>query len=136
MIFQAQKPIERGGSHELLTFDQVDINIGGGFNGSVGVFKVPIGGIYQRSFSGASSRFQTDMAYVGVFRNEILEFLFYDTDQAAGAAGKSIAYTWMMDLVKDDELTLYSFNILASGANPNKIEGPITFTGELIHIVN
>ena len=80
------------------------------------------------SFSGASSRFRTDMSYVGVFRNEILEFLFYDTDQAAGAAGKSIAYTWMMDLVKDDELTLYSFNILASGANPNKIEGPITFT--------
>ena len=35
--------MESGGSHELLTFDQVNINIGGGFNGSVGVFlKFPL----------------------------------------------------------------------------------------------
>merc|ERR1711953_527140 len=46
VIFNAQKT-EGGNVRGNLTFDRVDINIGDGFDGSSGVFKVPVTGIYK-----------------------------------------------------------------------------------------
>ena len=65
-----------------LTFDQVDINVGYGFDGSTGVFKVPISGIYKMSFSGANAYGQ-NYEYIIVYKNGQFYHgrLLYQTDQ-------------------------------------------------------
>ena len=55
VVFNAQKTDNLGNVKGDLTFDRVDINIGDGFDGSSGIFKVPITGIYKMSFSGQSA---------------------------------------------------------------------------------
>ena len=114
-----------------LTFQQVDINIGNGFEGSSGIFKVPVSGIYKMSFSGQSAYFYIDSTPIVVSKNGYVMFFIYDGNEAEKADENNVSYTWIMRLVKGDELELNSENYLhASGSEP------LTFTGELIHIEN
>merc|ERR1712062_276539 len=56
----------------FLIFDQVDINIGGGLDGSIGVFKAPIAGIYKMTFSGP-------FGYTFIVKNASTYFYMYES---------------------------------------------------------
>ena len=114
-----------------LTFDQVDINIGEAFNGSSGIFVVPVSGIYKMTFSGCSAMQPGGYTYVHVYKNEKTVFKIYDENQAEESTLNNISFTWMMKVIQGDELQLKSMHLLY--ANPAL---PLTFTGELIHSEN
>ena len=129
VVFNAQKTDNLGNVKGDLTFDRVDINIGDGFDGSSGIFKVPITGIYKMSFSGQSAHNRNiDYTNIAVYKNASLMFNIYDSNEPDG---NNVSYTWIMRLVKGEDLKMYSYNYLNTG----KYE-PLTFTGELIHIEN
>ena len=103
----------------FLIFDQVDINIGGGLDGSIGVFKAPIAGIYKMTFSGP-------FGYTFIVKNASTYFYMYES-YTAPAEDRS--YTWMMELEAEDYVKLYSQTYFFADDNFS-----LTFTGELIHI--
>ena len=128
MIFNAQKT--KGANFKgTLTFDQVDINIGDGFDGSSGIFKVPVTGTYKMNFSGQSGRNEINYTFILFYKNGSVMFEISDVDTAENAKGKNVSYTWIMTLVKGDELKLESVNYLCVFSDE-----PLTFSGELIHI--
>ena len=134
MIFNAQitKGDDLGNVRGDLTFDRVDINIGDSFEGSSGIFKVPVSGIYKMSFSGQSGYDKIDFTFIGVYKNGFEMFGIFDSNEAEKADENNVSYTWIMRLVKGDELRLNSVNYLYAGTSLE----PLTFTGELIHIEN
>ena len=132
VIFNAQKTEGGNGVKGYLTFDQVDINISDGFDGSSGIFKVPVTGIYKMSFSGQSTSYgKIDITAIRVYKNGSIMFYIWDSNAAEKAYANNVSYTWIMRLVKGDELKLNSVNYLYAGTYE-----PLTFTGELIHIEN
>ena len=130
MIFNAQKTKGYSDITGDLTFDQVDINIGNGFDGSSGIFKVPVSGIYHLSFSGQSANKNTVTA-IYVYKNGLPMFRIYDTNEVENSNAHNVSYTWMMTLVQGDELKLNSHHYLLANSDER-----LTFTGELIHIEN
>ena len=130
MIFNAQKT-EGGNAKGYLTFDRVDINIGDGFDGSSGIFKVPVAGIYKIHFSGNSAYQTIDFTQIRVYKNGSIMFTIFDGNEAVLADENNVSYTWIMSMVKGDELKLFSVNYLYASSTI-----PPTFSGELIHIEN
>ena len=57
--------------------------------------------------------------------------MFYIFDGNADVDANNVSYTWIMRLVKGDELKLFSVNYLYASSTI-----PLTFSGELIHIEN
>ena len=112
-----------------LTFDQVDINIGGGFNGSTGVFTAPIAGIYKMTFSGQSAFNKFEITFIEVQKFDSTVFSILDDNEAENADANNVSFTWMMILAVGDEVKLRSYNNLYAN-----YLFPLTFTGELIHI--
>ena len=130
MIFNAQKTEGENVIGDL-TFDRVDINIGNALDGPSGMFKVPISGTYQMTFSGQSAFYKIDSTKIRVYKNGSDMFHINDGNIAEKANANNVSYIWMMTLVQGDELKLYSDKYLyAYGYNT------LTFTGELIHIEN
>ena len=131
MIFNAEKKWGYSGVTGDLTFGQVDINISDGFDGSSGIFTVPVSGIYKMSFSGQSAFGKIDDTIIHVIKNGSVMFYITDGNTAEKGDENNVSYTWIMRLVKGDKLKLYSeYYLYASWWDP------LTFTGELIHIEN
>ena len=134
VIFNAKKTEGLEGFTKVtgdLTFDQVDINISDGFDGSSGIFKVPVTGIYKIHFSGNSAYQTIDFTQIRVYKNGSIMFTIFDGNEAVLADENNVSYTWIMRLVKGDKLKLHSeYYLYASWWDP------LTFTGELIHIEN
>ena len=142
VIFQARKYGSSGSGEEViewLTFNKNEINIGDGFIGSAafthfgwdhvaGVFVVPIDGIYKMTFSGqsATSRRTKQDIVQGIRVYKGRQFLRIILDSNEGTV--SFSSTWMMKLVKGDEIRIWSNNYLWVNTNT-----PLIFTGELIH---
>ena len=126
VIFNAQNN-EWGNVKGDLTFNRVDINIGDGFDGSSGIFKVPLSGIYKMSFSGQSANGRFENTSIRVYKNGSYMFHIYDGNAAENAYANNVSYTWIMRLVEGDKVKLNSMNYLYPY---------LTFTGELIHILN
>ena len=131
VIFNAQ--VTQGYSEVTgyLTFDEVDVNIGDAFDGSSGIFKVPISGTYKMTFSGHSANDANVSTNLHVYKNGSIMFSIYDGNAGEKGNINNLSYTWIMTLVQGDELKLNSGNYLY--ANPSY---PLTFTGQLIHIEN
>ena len=116
-----------------LTFDQVDINIGEGFDGEV--FAVAISGIYKMTFSGISgfNQFELYMAdFTSIIvkkNNQDMFYIFDGNENGKGEDQNNISYTWMLELIKGDEVKLWSDNYVFVSTISS-----LTFTGELIHI--
>ena len=120
-----------GNVNDDLTFDIVDINIGDGFDRTSGFFTVPVSGIYKMSFSGQSGYDKIDFTFIGVYKNGFEMFGIFDSNEAEKADENNVSYTWIMRLIKGDELRLNSDNYLYASRTI-----PLTFAGELIHIEN
>mgnify|MGYP001190023501 FL=1 len=137
VIFNAKKTKGDSDVTGDLTFNQVDINIGAAFDGTA--FKVPISGIYKLSFSGQSASGKISYSQITVYCKAFYGFGYINVPQLAindgndaeKGDGNNLSYTWMINLVQGDELTLKSTNYLHASSLY-----PLTFTGELIHIEN
>ena len=113
-----------------ITFDLVEINIGGGFDGSV--FTVPINGVYKMTFTGQSAMKQYTYHAVQLFKNgSFLYNVIWDSDEAEKSDGKNLSCTWMIRLVKGDVLKLHAINYLSTEGSART---HLVFTGELIYI--
>ena len=128
MIFNARKwlCIDTG----PLAFDTVDINIGGGFGLHVPIrtFRAPVSGIYKMSFSYVFEDSRAIEIWVASKYEEVTIAQFDEVDEPYAA--RNGAYTWMMNLIKGDEINL---NVDFWGV-PGTLLCPegLTFTGELI----
>ena len=131
MIFNAKKTIGGNNFKGYLTFDRVDINIGDGLDGTSGIFKVPVTGIYKMSFSGQTAWNKISANQIHVIKNGSDMFYITDGNWGEKAGANNLSYTWIMKLVKGDELKLFSYRYLFASSTE-----PLTFTGELIHIEN
>ena len=123
VIFNAQATTSVS-EFQYLNFNNVDINIGGGFSGHV--FTAPISGIYKMTFSGVSGQ-ETEWTYITVRKNGNDGLNILDEN----AYKNNVSYTWMMELKAGDEVELY-YNKAVYASDTF----PLTFTGELIHIEN
>ena len=137
MIFNAQKTCCGFNVKGFLTFDRVDINIGDAFNGSSGIFNVPVSGIYKLNFSGQSAYERNDVTRVKVYKNGSYILGIWDSNEGKHEMetthdGNNVSYTWIMKLVKGDKLKLESVNYLYA----DDVDDFLTFSGELIHIEN
>ena len=83
------------------------------------------------SFSGQSALVKIQSTLIYVEKNGSYIFAVWDSNTAEKADGNNVSYTWIMKLVKEDKLKLYSKSNLYASSNR-----PLTFTGELIHIEN
>ena len=111
-----------------ITFDLVEINIGGGFDGSV--FTVPINGVYKMTFTGQSAKKQYTYNIVQLFKNgSFLYNVILDADEESDL--KNLSCTWMIRLVKGDVLKLHAINGLSTEGS---FRSHLVFTGELIYI--
>ena len=124
-----------------LIFDAVDINVGGmavggRFDQSTGTFRVPVGGIYKMSFSllfEDSRGIEIDVVNRGVVTEyeKLTIANFGIVDESFGP--RNGAYTWMMYLIKGDEIYLNAgFDSLPGGKRTLLCPDELTFTGELI----
>ena len=113
-----------------ITYDRLDVNIGGGFDIRSGVFVVPTSGTYRLSFSGQSGLHKYEYTHVNVKKNGSDVFAIWDSNEAEKADANNISYTWMMNLSQGDRVNLSSNNHL----NAKNYRYLLTFTGELIHI--
>ena len=93
-----------------------------------GTFVVPTSGLYRLTFSGQSAYEKYDYTYVNVRKNGETVFLIWDSNAEDDL--NNVSYTWMMNLTKNDRINLYSSNLLYVDSST-----PVTFTGELIHIM-
>ena len=132
VIFSAQRTTW-GNVQGDLHFNQVDINIGGGFGGKI--FTAPISGIYKMTFSGISgfNQFELYMAdFTSIIvkkNNQDMFYIFDGNENGKGEDQNNISYTWMLELIKGDEVKLWSDNYVFVSTISS-----LTFTGELIHI--
>ena len=112
-----------------ITYDRLDVSIGGGFDIRSGVFVVPTSGTYRLSFSGQSGFDKYEYTYVNIKKNGSNVFAIYDSNTAEKADANNLSYTWLMNLSQGDRVNLSSNNHLNV-----RSWYPLTFTGELIHI--
>mgnify|MGYP001427044056 CR=1 FL=1 len=110
-----------------ITYDRLDVNIGGGFDIRSGVFVVPTSGTYRLSFSGQSGLHKYEYTHVNVKKNGSDVFAIWDSNEAAD--NNNLSYTWVMNLSQGDRVNLSSDNHLYADSINH-----LTFTGELIHI--
>ena len=131
VIFSAVKA--SGGNFKGdITYDRLDVNIGGGFDIRSGVFVVPTSGTYRLSFSGQSGAGKYEFTKVLVKKNGSMILNIWDSNEAEKGDVNNISYTWVMNLTQGDRVNLSSFNHLYASGGISVY--PLTFTGELIHI--
>ena len=112
-----------------ITYDRLNVNIGGGFDIGSGVFIVPTSGTYRLSFSGQTGWNKNEFTNIHVKKNGSRIFYIFDSNEADKADANNLSYTWLMNLTQDDRVNLSSYNHLFADG-----ERYLTFTGELIHI--
>ena len=112
-----------------ITFDNLAINLGEGFDARSGIFTVPTSGTYRFSFSAQSALGKNQFTEVYVKKNGENVLKIWDSNEAEKADANNISYTWMMNLSENDKINLDSVNYLWAHS-----ENPVTFTGELIYI--
>jgi len=110
-----------------ITYDRLDVSIGGGFDIRSGVFVVPTSGVYRLSFSAQSGSEKYKFTRVYIKKNGSTIFNIWDSNEADDI--NNISYTWVMNLTQGDRVNLSSVKHLYANSYT-----PVTFTGELIHI--
>ena len=120
---------KNGKNGHYLTYDQIDINIGGGLTGSSDFryFKAPIAGIYKMTFTGQLNHLGSIHIWVAKTDGNVMKI--YESNTAENDDGNIVSYTWMMELKANDYVGLLSREDFYASD-----EFPLTFAGELIHI--
>ena len=113
-----------------ITYNHLEVSIGGGFDIRSGVFVVPTSGTYRLSFSGQSALYKFERTDIYIRKNGSTIFRIFDNNDADKADGKNLSYVWLMTLSQGDRVNLSSKKYLFSQIGFCHL----TFTGELIHI--
>merc|ERR1712062_501631 len=89
-----------------ITYDRLDVSIGGGFDIRSGVFVVPTSGVYRLSFSAQSGSEKYKFTRVYIKKNGSTIFNIWDSNEADDI--NNISYTWVMNLTQGDRVNLSS----------------------------
>jgi hypothetical protein len=111
-----------------LIFTKIVSNIGNSFDLSTGIFKVPVSGTYQFTFSSLTGHNDNSYAYVQVMKNGNMELNIMERN--AQGYLNSFGQTWQMNLISGDNLSLY-LGITGSTIYLDS-QRFTTFTGELV----
>ena len=126
IVFAAYKT-SGGDFSGTITYDDVDINEGAGFNKQTGKFRAPEGGTYFFTFSGETG-YPKSWTYVCVYKDGSLHHDIYDGNTADW--GNNINGSWMFSLSKGEEIHLeVTFGKLRANSNH-----PVIFTGNLLKL--
>ena len=87
-----------------LNFNNEVLNVGGHLDLATGVFTSPVDGTFKFTFSGVGDLSSFDI--VNVYVNDESVFKIFNDD---GEGRTNIAYSWFLQLQKNDEVKLNSF---------------------------
>jgi hypothetical protein len=113
-----------------LIFTKIVSNIGNSFDLITGIFKVPVSGTYQFTFSSLTGSDSNSLSYVQVMKNGNIEMSIMEGYRYSKGYLNSFGQTWQMNLISGDNLSLYLAD--TGGIIYLVNQGFTTFTGELI----
>lgn len=115
----------------IITFELVRTNVGGAFNGSSGVFTVPVNGYYSFSFHGLKSTGSTS-AWVALFVNNVsmADSYYGNLNNDKGTAAGLSGINTILQLSVGDQVYLLNKDgsTLSGDANSRYSQ----FTGQLV----
>ena len=123
VIFSARKTRENG-FNGLITYDTIDINIGGGLQTN-GKFIAPESGTYGFTFSAVTGS-EKSATQVGVYKDGKFHHYIYDGNEANEF--NNINSSWMMKLTKGQVVHL----TVTYGKLSTYFAYTVTFTGNLL----
>ena len=136
VIFSAIRNSDRDPFHvdagTTITYDEANVNVGGGMDIGTGNFIVPVSGIYSFSFRGLSMWRKT-LTNIHVRKNNATQFrIFENSDDTK--SHDILSTTWLMNLTQNDVISLYcsSDNYWSSGGFSVNIYHPVLFNGHLL----
>lgn len=109
-----------------ITFNETTTNVGNSFDISTGIFKTPVDGTYQFTFSSITGSVSPSFAYVYVQKNGLNHLLIMEKN--ANGIWNKFGQTWVMNLLTGDQIGLYVFD----GTIYIHYARQTIFTGELI----
>ena len=90
-----------------ITYDEANVNVGGGMDAGSGNFTVPVSGIYSFSFRGMS-QFKKLETGLEVRKNNAKQFdIFFLTEGTMRKPFDILSTTWIMNLSQNDVISLY-----------------------------
>ena len=130
VIFSAIRNSDRKNSHvnagTTITYDEANVNVGGGMDIGTGNFIVPVSGIYSFSFR-ALTIFDVTYTDVEVRKNNDFQFRIYEYTSGT-KSHDTLSTTWVMNLSQNDVISLYA----KSGEVHVSSHHPIHFSGHLL----
>merc|ERR1712062_33445 len=108
-----------------ITYDEANVNVGGGMDIGTGHFTVPVSGIYSFSFRGMS-KFKETATNVQVHKENTLQFYIFENTRGT-ESHDILSTTWVMNLGQNDVISLY-----ASSGFYVSTSHPLFFNGQLL----
>ena len=132
VIFSAIRNRRHVNRMGTITYDEANVNLGGGMDIGTGKYTVPvsgyryISGIYSFSFRGMT-KYEGDRTAIQVNKNDA--FQFFISENSKGRKSYDILSTpWTMNLKQNDVISLYSY----TGGFHVSSRNPIFFNGHLL----
>ena len=107
-----------------ITYDEANVNVGGGMDAGSGNFTVPVSGIYSFSFRG-SSQFKKLETGLEVRKNNAKQFdIFFPTEGMMRKPFDILSTNWIMNLSQNDVISLFSaYGIYVHSIHPTFFNG-------------
>ena len=113
VIFSAIRKTDHVNEKDWVTYDEADVNEGGGMNIGTGYFTVPVSGIYSFSFGGMT-KYEGDRTSVLVMKNGTSIFTIFDNSESIKdhpiLSMSMLSTTWVMNLTQNDVISLFTYN--------------------------
>ena len=126
VIFSAIRKTDHVNEKDWVTYDEADVNEGGGMNIGTGYFTVPVSGIYSFSFRGLT-KYEGARTAIHVRKNDAFQFYIFENSEGT-KSHDILSTTWTMNLKQNDVISLYSY----SGGFHVSSRNPIFFNGHLL----
>ena len=111
-----------------ITYDEANVNVGGGMDAGSGNFTVPVSGIYSFSFKGMS-QFKKLQTGLEVHKNNAKQFvILFPTEGMMRKPFDILSTNWIMNLSQNDVISIYAKEGGFYGSPLN----PILFNGHLL----
>ena len=105
-----------------ITYDEANVNVGGGMDIGSGHFAVPVSGIYSFSFR-ALSIYAVTYTDVVVRKNNIFQFRIFENTEGT-KSHQTLSTTWVMNLSQNDVISLFSqYGIYVHSIHPTFFNG-------------
>ena len=108
-----------------ITYDEANVDLGGGMDIGTGNFTVPVSGIQSFSFSG-TSKYGKTRTRIEVHKNKAKQFYIFENQGTE--SHDLLSTTWVMNLSQNDVISLY---VAEGGFYVHGLQ-PIFFNGHLL----